>query len=184
MISISIDASTTCIGWSIFDEDNLIECGKLKPTVEDLSWRDRVQNFIPQLQDLISKYQPQKMYAEDVPLMTKRGNLTLVQLGAMQGALIGICGVNNIEMNFISVSTWRKDIGLFDGTEKGKERDEMKVKSLQKANELFNLNLACVFTKSGNYNGSKSDDDISDSILVYCSTRDKYKIQKKSFGRR
>ena len=47
--------------------------------------------------------------------------------------------------------------------------------------KLFGLNLACVFTKSGNYNGIKSDDDISDAILVYASTRDKYKIKR--FGR-
>ena len=62
-----------------------------------------------------------------------------------------------------------------------KHRDELKVKSLELANKLFGLNLACVFTKSGNYNGIKSDDDISDAILVYASTRDKYKIKR--FGR-
>lgn len=183
MISISIDASTTCIGWSIFDEDNLIDYGKLKPTIEDLEWRDRVYDFIPQLQEIIDKYKPIRMYIEDVPLITKKGKKTLVQLGATQGSLIGLCGANNIEMNFISVSTWRKNIGLFDGTEEGKERDNMKVKSIQKANELFDLNLSLVFTKNGNYNDKKSDDDISDSILIYCSTRDKYKT-KNGFGRR
>lgn len=180
---ISIDASTTCIGWSIFDNDKLIDYGKLKPTIEDLEWRDRIYNFIPQLQQIIDKYKPTKMYVEDVPLMSKRGNKTLVQLGATQGSLIGLCGANNIEMNFISVSTWRKEIGLFDGTEKGKERDNMKIKSIQKANELFNIELSLVFTKNGNYNGDKSDDDISDSILIYCSTRNKYKV-KSGFGRR
>lgn len=184
MVSISIDASTTCIGWSIFEEDDLINCGKLKPNDNSLEWRERVQWFIPNLQEIINKYKPQKMYIEDVPLMKTKGMKTLVQLGCVQGSLIGLCGANDIEMEFITVSTWRKNIGLFDGTEKGKERDEMKVKSLQKANELFNLDLACVFTKSGNYNGAKSDDDISDSILIYCSTRDKYKVQQKKFGRR
>lgn len=184
MISISIDASTTCIGWSLFDEDQLLFCGKLRPTKEDLEWRDRVQNFIPQLQKLIDEYKPKKMYAEDVPLMEKRGKKTLVQLGATQGSLIGLCGANNIEMEFVPVSTWRKGIGLYDGTEEGKQRKNMKIKSIHKANELFNLNLKCEFTKSGNYNEEKSDDDISDSILLYCSTRDKYRVKPKSFGRR
>ena len=183
MISIGIDASTTCIGWSIFDDDNLVNCGKIKPTINDLEWRDRIQNFIPQLQLIIEEYKPQKMYAEDVPLMKQKGMKTLVQLGAIQGMLITLCGVNGIDMNFIPVSTWRKDIGLFDGTEKGKERDEMKIKSINKANDLFGLKLNCIFTKSGRYNGEKSDDDISDSILVYCSTREKYKIKIKSFGK-
>lgn len=183
MINMSIDASTTCIGWSIFEDDRLIDCGKITPTIDKLEWRDRIQNFIPQLQSIIVKYNPSAMYIEDVPLMQKKGNKTLVQLGAMQGLLLTLCCINEIEVIFISVSNWRTNIGLFDGTEKGKERDEMKVKSIHKANELFGLNLQCVFTKGGNYNGSKSDDDISDSILIYASTRDKYKIKKKSFGR-
>ena len=182
MIGMGIDASTTCIGWSIFDEDDLVAYGKLKPTTNDLDWRGRITNFVKQLQEVIDTYKPQVAYVEDVPLMGKRGNLTLVQLGAVQGFIMTICTLNNIRYEFISVSTWRKNIGLFDGTEKGKERDEMKVKSLHKANELFGLDLACVFTKSGNYNGDKSDDDISDSILVYCSTRDKYRVKK--FGSR
>lgn len=183
MIGMGIDASTTCIGWCIFNDDELLDYGKLKPTVEGLEWRDRVYNFIPQLQQIIDKYKPQIVYVEDVPLMSKRGNKTLVQLGATQGSIIGLCGANNIKVEFISVSTWRMVVGLFDGTEKGKERDEMKVKSIQKVNELFNINLSLVFTKNGNYNPNKSDDDISDSILIYCSTRDKYKV-KKGFGRR
>ena len=125
MIGMGIDASTTCIGWCIFDDDELLDYGKLKPTVEDLEWRDRVYNFIPQLQQIIDKYSPKKVYVEDVPLMSKRGNKTLVKLGATQGSIIGLCVANNVDVEFISVSTWRKNIGLFDGTEKGKEREKM-----------------------------------------------------------
>jgi len=42
------------------------------------------------------------------------------------------------------------------------------------ANELFGLNLVCTYTKGGNYNEKKSDDDISDCLLLYASTREKY----------
>ena len=49
MIGMGIDASTTAIGWSIFDEDKLIDCGKLLPTKRDLDWTQRIKNFIPQL---------------------------------------------------------------------------------------------------------------------------------------
>jgi hypothetical protein len=120
------------------------------------------------------------MYAEDIPLIGKQ-NKVLVQLGTMQGMLLGLCYSHNVEVEFISVGTWRKNIGISCGD---KDRDHMKIKSIEKANELFELNLNCIYTKSGNYNGSKSDDDISDSILIYASTRDKYKINKKYFGKR
>src|SRR5574344_57210 len=177
----SLDMSTTCIGWAIFEEDNLIDYGKIIPKIEDLEWRDRIQNFIPQLHSLMKKYMPTKIYAENVPLVHNKAVLTLVQLGAVQGALIGLCYSHNVEVEFIQVATWRSNLGLLD---EKKHRDELKVKSLELANKLFGINLACVFTKSGNYNGNKSDDDISDAILVYASTRDKYKIKKSSFGRK
>lgn len=177
----SLDMSTTCIGWAIFDEDELIDYGKLTPTIDGLEWRDRIQNFIPQLHNLMKKYMPTKVYAESVPLVHNKAVLTLVQLGAVQGALIGLCYSHNVDAEFIQVATWRSNLGLLD---EKKNRDELKVKSLELANKLFGLNLACVFTKNGNYNGNKSDDDISDAILVYASTREKYKIEKKIFGRK
>lgn len=183
MKSISIDASTTMIGWSIWEDDELIDYGKLAPTKKDLEWRERIQNFIPQLQVIINKYKPTKMYVEDVPLFNKKGNKTLVQLGATQGSLLGVCGANNIEMIFINVGTWRKNIGLFNGTEEGKERDNLKIASIDKANSLFNLSLKKEFTKSGNFRSSVSDDDISDSILLYASTRSKYQHKIRGFGR-
>ena len=84
-------------------------------------------------------------------------------------------------MEFIPVSTWRKNIGILVGK---KDRDTKKIMSINKANELFGINLNCVMTKGGNYNLDKSDDDISDSILLYASTRDKYKNKPTTFGRR
>lgn len=183
MIGIGIDASTTCIGYGVFNNNKLIAYGKIKPSEECVTWRDRVQDYIPKLQELIDKYKPTKVCIEDVPLIKKK-MMTLVMLGSVQGMLLGVFGRNGIDIEFRSVSSWRSDIGLFDGTKEGKERDNMKIKSIQRANELFGLDLACVFTRNGKYNESKSDDDISDGILVYASTLDKYKVKKKTFGRR
>lgn len=175
----SLDSSTTCIGYSIWEEDNLICYGKLKPNLHCEDWTERIQNLSFQVQNLITEYNVKKIIQEDVPLIGRQ-NMVLVQLGAVKGMILTVAYINKIEVDFISVGTWRKNIGISCG---GKERDEMKVKSIQKANELFNINLSLVFTKNGNYNPNKSDDDISDSILIYCSTRDKYKV-KKGFGRR
>ena len=93
---------------------------------------------------------------------------------------MGLVYEKGIEIEYINVGTWRKNIGIGDGD---KQRDSKKVRSIQKANELFGLKLPCLFTKGGNYKPCGSD-DISDSILIYASTRDKYKVQEKKFGRR
>lgn len=180
MVGMGIDASTSCIGWSIFINDKLINHGKITASKDCDSWRERVQILIPSLQAIIDKYHPSKMIVEDVPLINKQ-MVTLVQLGAVQGMLLSICELNNIQIEFIHVNTWRKNIGISDGD---KNRDNKKIRSIEKANELFGLELPCVFTKFGNYNPNKSADDEADAILVYASTLDEYRVKVRTIGRR
>lgn len=172
MVQISLDASSSCIGWSVFNDDELIDYGKLQPDKECVDYRAKIINLIPQLHKIMKKYMPEKAYVEDVPLSASGGVRTGIILGAVQGAILGICSSHNVETIFISVATWRKNIGLFDGTKEGKERSVLKQHSVQKANEIFGLNLIYK-SPSSKYN----DDDISDSILLYASTRDKYKVK-------
>lgn len=176
---ISLDCSTTCIGWAVFEEDNLIEYGRIEPTEKGLDWRDRVHNLLPQLEELIIKYKPTTIYQEDVPMGGSGGALILSQLNYLQGCFSVIeRKYSNIE--YIGVGTWRKNIGINSG--KDQRRDAKKIKSIEKANELFNIDLPLEFTSGGNYKPCGSD-DISDSILLYASTREKYKVKLKSFGK-
>ena len=115
---------------------------------------------------------------EDVPLMSIQSKI-LVQLWVCQDALLTIAQLNNIEIEFVGVGTWRKNIGISTGE---RDRNSMKIKSIEKANELFGLNLPIEYTRNGSYKPCGSD-DIADSILIYASTLDKYKIKTKSFGR-
>ena len=74
---LSLDCSTTCIGWSVFEKDNLIKYGRIIPTEKGLEWRDRVYNLLSQLESLILEYNPTQIYQEDVPMGGSGGNLTL-----------------------------------------------------------------------------------------------------------
>ena len=176
---LSLDASTTAIGWAVFDNDKLIECGRLTPTKKGLEWRDRVHNLLPQLEQLIIKYKPTKIYQEDVPMGGAGGALVLIELAYVQGLLSSI-ETKYCDIEYIAVGTWRKNIGINSGQDQ--RRNAKKIKSIEKANELFNLDLPLEFTSTGNYKENGSD-DIADSILLYCSTRDKYKVKSKSFGK-
>ena len=176
---LSLDCSTTCIGWAVFEEDKLIEYGRIEPNVKGLEWRDRVHNLSIQLEDLIIKYKPTIIYQEDVPMGGSGGALILSQLNYLQGAF-SVIELKYCNIEYISVSTWRKNIGINSG--KDQRRDAKKIKSIEKANELFNINLPLEFTSGGNYKPCGSD-DISDSILLYASTREKYKVKLKSFGK-
>jgi hypothetical protein len=97
-----------------------------------------------------------------------------------QGMTLTICSMLNIPTQFIEVGTWRHNIGINTGD---KSREAKKIKSIQKANELFDLNLPINYTKGGKYKEEGSD-DISDSILLYCSTRNKYKVKTTTFGKK
>ena len=171
MVYCGIDASTTAVGWSIFNGTDLIDYGCFRPNGDD--WRDRTQQIAPFIKQLLEKYHVNKVILEDVPLMDKRGKKTLVILGAVQGMLLGVTSSMNIPTEFILPSSWRSPIGLFDGTKAGTHRDEMKRKSIEKANERFGLKLNWVSPCS-----KKNDDDIADAILVAYSQISKVHFAK------
>jgi hypothetical protein len=184
MRALSLDASTTHIGWAVFDDDDLVAWGRLEPNKPKLDWRGRCENLAPQLDKLISDYKPEIIYQEEVPKGGSGGVITGIQLGFLQGILYMVeCVINNLPVKYIEVGTWRKNLGINDGNQ---HRDAKKIKSIQKANELFGcygVNLPLVFTKSGNYSEALSNDDSADALNLYASTRDKYR-KPLAFGKR
>lgn len=158
MIVMGVDSSTRSTGYSIFKDKELIDYGVIKPEGND--WHERIVNQGPELVKILTKYHPDKIYMEDVPLKAQNPKV-LVQLGAVQGYFYGLAASFNIPICFLLPSEWRSPMGLFDGTKNGTKRAEMKRKSVEKANELFGLNLVWK-SPSSKFN----EDDISDSVLV------------------
>jgi Holliday junction resolvasome RuvABC endonuclease subunit len=156
---LSLDASTTSTGWAVFEENKLIDYGKICPS-QSLDWRERISLISKELTNIIEKYKPNKIAIEDVPLK-KGGMKILVQLGACQGIVIALAEIYNINVTYITVGSWRKYVGLFNGTVEGKTRDELKKHSVEKANKLYDLDLVWKSPKS-----KFNDDDISDAILI------------------
>lgn len=158
MIVIGLDASTTCTGYGVFENNKLIDYGAIKPKGEH--WKDRLINEGPVLRELFEKYRPDQIYMEDVPLMGKQMS-TLVILGAVQGYILGIAVSMGIPIKFVLPSVWRSHLGLYDGTKTGQKKDMMKQKAVEKVNQLFELNLQWVKPKS-----AKNEDDIAEGILI------------------
>lgn len=144
------------------------------------SYDHRINNLISQLHIVMKQYMPKKIYMEQVPQMNKGGVQTAIMLGCVHGAVSILALLHHLPIEFINVGTWRSQIGLL--STKDKSRDNMKILSIQKANELFHIDLKCAYTKNGKYDEKKSDDDISDSILIYCAQREKYKVKYTKFG--
>ena len=153
----ALDASTSCTGYAVFDDDKLVSHGKIKPHGDD--WRDRIMDETMVLAALIREHRPQVIIAEDVP--KKPGVNTLQKLGAVHGMILSLCAGFKIKPMFLLPSNWRHDLGLFDGTRAGMKRDIMKEKAVNMANELFGLDLQWVAPTS-----SKNDDDEAEAMLI------------------
>lgn len=173
MVTLGLDMSSKKSGYSLFYNTQLIEYGLWENDSDN--WRDRIIYMANQLNDFIKKHNIDNIYIEDVPLSTANPQ-TLKILSALQGCILSVCATNSINVNFISVSAWRSALGLFNGTRKGTEREEMKKSSVDYANKTFNLNLIWK-SKSSKFN----QDDIADSINVAWS---QIKPKERGFGRR
>ena len=154
---ISFDASTSCTGWAVFENNRLIAYGKIKPHGD--TWRDKIMDETMAIAALFREYVPDVVVAEDVPL--KDGKPTIVKLGAVHGMILSLCAGFKLEPVFVLPSNWRHELGMFDGTRAGMKRDVMKEKAVHMANEQFGLNLQWISPTS-----SKNDDDVAEAILI------------------
>ena len=170
MITIGLDCSTTSSGWCVFDNDILIDYGVVKSDVSD--WHKRLWHQAKVFGELFDLYKPEKIYMEDVPLNLNGGAKVVVMLGAVQGMVYGVAASRQIDIQFIQPSAWRSPLGLYSGTRSGTTRAELKKKSVEKANELFGLDLIYK-SPSSKFNC----DDISDAILLCYS-----QVKTKKFG--
>ena len=158
-VYMGIDASSSCTGVSVFIDNELAHYEAIKPEGND--WRDRLFHEGPALSRIIQKYKPCKIYMEDVPLKASGGLKTLVILGGVQGFIYGVAASNGVPIEFVSPTSWRSIIGLFDGTNEGKKREVLKQKAIEMANDCFDLELKWI-----SLNSKKNDDDIAEAILI------------------
>ena len=174
-----IDASTTCTGLSIFDEDDLIYYTKVTPLSKHNTWEDNAIDIVEQVANIINKYNIEYIIMEDVPEYIRKGTRgkniakpTIVLGGVHMLFYYVLTYKYNHVIYFLNVDEWRQKLGFLLGNER--DRESMKQKAIDFANNTFGLNLHFV-------KGSKSklqDDDIAESIAIVCSTREKYQYKK------
>lgn len=162
MIYMGADLSTTSTGIGILKDKELIHYECIKPKSKD--WEERVRQIALRLNEILSEYNIENIYVEDVPL--KDGKITIKKLSTVRGTLTAISSLHNVPLNPDSVSDWRKNAGFYDGTKDGMKRDAMKQKAVDRVKEIFGIDV---------------NDDIAEAICI--AYYHKYPI-KKGFGRR
>lgn len=84
---------------------------------------------------LLDKYSPTVVYIEDTAL--QRNAKTLKELAQLQGLIIGYCKTKGIDIQIITPSQWRKQLGFKQGA--GVKRKELKQQCFKWVKENLNL---------------------------------------------
>jgi len=109
MRRVAFDQSTKVTGYSVFDEEKLVEYGVFDFSKEKES-KGRLTHMLHSVYDLICKQNPDIIIFEDVQL---QGNpKALIALAQLQGCIIAISIMKHVPYCVLHPSTWRRIIGI------------------------------------------------------------------------
>lgn len=162
---LSIDASTKSTGWSVFENNNLIDFGCLTASSTDLI--KRIQKIITGIADLCDKYNIDTIVLEEVrPDIGGFGvgnQKTHKALMYLQAAIAFLLHDNypKIKVEYLYPSEWRKACKIQTG--RGIERKTLKQADIAFVQKTFNIEI-------------NQNDDIADAIGIgyaYLFNKDK-----------
>lgn len=120
---LALDQATRTTGWAVFNDNKLISFGHWTETSENFG--ERILNIVNEIQKKINTFKPDKIYFEDIQLQndTNRniGVDTFKKLAQLQGAIILLCQLNNIQYEIVYSSVWRKSCNFLKGNDKHRD---------------------------------------------------------------
>ena len=129
----ALDASSTCSGWSLFDNGKYVCSGYIN-LKKDKDANHRIYEMAKQLCDLISQYNPDKIILEDTVLSSNAS--TLKMLANLAGAIKFYCYLHDFSLDTMYPSEWRKFVKI---QEKCVKRNELKARALNLVQEQLDL---------------------------------------------
>ena len=184
MVILGLDMSTQKTGYAIFQDEQLIDYGCFELLSSDeKDWRKRITYMANEISGLMKRYKIDKIYIEDVPPIINNSQ-TVKTLGALQGIVLGVTSVFDIEVEFIPVETWKTKINInlshskeynqvkksLKGNSRALEKLKGRVKAYEKkmSIDLANNKLGTeLLWKS--FGSKQNDDDIADAINIVAS---------------
>lgn len=107
-ILIALDESTTCTGYAVFGDGELIEHGIFSFKSKDVL--ERVSLIMEEIEELIKTYKPDNMVIEDVQITMNAA--TAKSLLGLQFMIEVYAHRNNISCETYRTTKWRKILGL------------------------------------------------------------------------
>lgn len=143
---LSLDQSTKCTGYCVFEDDKLLKFDKIK-TGNAFEFIYNLQDMLNAIEQLIIQEKPDKIVFENIQNQASKNVETFKKLSGLFYGVMLLCEKHNIPYKTYYSSEWRKIVGF-----KGKmNRTELKQKSKAMIKEKYDVDVI---------------DDISDSILI------------------
>lgn len=166
---LSIDASTKSTGWAIFENNELKDYGCIKASSNDLI--KRIQIMIRGLNEILKNNEINKIILEEVrgDNDVRRNIKTYKALMYLQAAIEFLVhdSFNNITIEYIYPSSWRKNCGIKTG--RGIKRETLKQEDINFVKWKYEIDV---------------NDDEADSICMgFSYTIDQEEEKKSTWGK-
>jgi Holliday junction resolvasome RuvABC endonuclease subunit len=163
----AIDASTNSLAFAIFDDNNIIVCGKIK--FEGVSTYDKVMDAAKKTKAFFDKFDFDTIIIEHTVFMNSPK--TAAQLAMVQGALLGAASMSGVKkIGSVSPMTWQNFIGNKKLTKE--EKHEIQKKNPGKSVSWFKGEERNVRKQRTinfiniNYDKQLEDDDVADACAI------------------
>lgn len=145
---LSLDTSTKVSGYAVYDDNDLIYYSSIdKSSIKDSELR--MMAMVSGIFILMQQYKPDVVVIEE--MVVPRNPQTQRMLTMILGAVYGQCIQAGIHYCSLRPTQWRAAV-KYAKEKLPRKRDDLKVWSISKVNDLFNI--------------SGIDDNISDAILI------------------
>lgn len=136
---VSMDQSTRCSGYCVFEDKKYVTSGIIDMSKSKLDTDKRSFEMAKELWKVIKKYKPEHLILEDT--QQQNGNVkTVIILARLAGMVVGYAEAHNVETHILLPSQWRKALSYSQGPKV--KRQELKQQSIDYVKENFGLELA------------------------------------------
>ena len=135
---LSLDQSTRCSGYSLFENGQYVESGVINMSKSKLETDKRSFEMAKEIWKIIKKYKPDELVLENVQQQSNPA--TMIILARLAGMIIGYAEAHNVNVHILLPSQWRKALGYSQGAKV--KRKELKQQSIDYVKANFGLELS------------------------------------------
>lgn len=135
---VSMDQSSRCSGYAVFENGEYLESGVVDMSKSTLDTDRRSFEMAKELWRVIKKYKPDHLILENT--QQQSNVLTVIILARLQGMIMGYAEAHGVQVHILQSSQWRRALNYAQGPKV--KRQELKQQSADYVKEHLGLDLS------------------------------------------